>query len=81
MPYTLELIEQARLRLPERAQYFGIDGGPRFSILGASGQSVGHVHRANLRIKGSCEIEVEDDAIDVRIAAARGVTADPLMNP
>lgn len=52
----------------------------QFSILNASGQPVGHVNRANLKIKDTYEIRVEDDALDMRVAAAMGVAVDAFMN-
>lgn len=52
----------------------------QFSILDATGTPVGHVNRANMRIKDTYEIRVEDDALDQRMAAAIGVAVDAFMN-
>jgi len=52
----------------------------QFSILDASGRQVGHVNRANMKIKDTYEIRVEDDALDQRMAAAIGVAVDAFMN-
>jgi uncharacterized protein YxjI len=52
----------------------------QFSILDANGKSVGHVNRANMRIKDTYEIKVDDDAIDIRVGAAIGVAVDAFMN-
>ena len=52
----------------------------QFSILNAAGTSVGHINRANMKIKDTYEIRVEDDALDMRVAAAMGVAADAFMN-
>jgi uncharacterized protein YxjI len=52
----------------------------QFTILDAAGAQVGHVNRANLRIRDTYEIRVEDDALDVRVAAAIGVAIDAFMN-
>ena len=52
----------------------------QFSILNAEGNQVGHVNRANMKIKDTYEIRVDDDALDIRIAAAIGVAVDAFMN-
>jgi uncharacterized protein YxjI len=52
----------------------------QFSILDASGAQVGHVNRVNFKIKDTYEIRVDDDALDMRVAAAIGVAADAFMN-
>lgn len=52
----------------------------QFSILNAEGNQVGHVNRANMQIKDTYEIRVDDDALDMRLAAAIGVAADAFMN-
>jgi uncharacterized protein YxjI len=52
----------------------------QFSILDASGAQVGHVNRANMKIKDTYEIRVEDDALDQRMAAAISVAVDAFMN-
>jgi uncharacterized protein YxjI len=52
----------------------------QFSILDASGTHVGHVNRVNFKIKDTYEIRVDDDALDMRVAAAIGVAADAFMN-
>ena len=52
----------------------------QFSILDADGRAVGHVNRANLRIRDTYEVRVEDDALDQRVAAAVGVAVDAFMN-
>lgn len=52
----------------------------QFSILNAEGVPVGHVNRANMKIKDTYEIQVNDDALDIRVAAAIGVAVDAFMN-
>ncbi len=52
----------------------------QFSILNAAGESVGHINRANMKIKDTYEIQVNDEALDMRVAAALGVAADAFMN-
>jgi uncharacterized protein YxjI len=52
----------------------------QFSILNATGQQIGHVNRANMKIKDTYEIQVNDDALDMRVAAAIGVAVDAFMN-
>ncbi len=52
----------------------------QFSILNATGQQVGHVNRANMKIKDTYEIKVDDDLLDMRVAAAIGVAVDAFMN-
>jgi len=52
----------------------------QFSILDASGSHVGHVNRANMRIRDTYDIRVDDDALDIRMAAAIGVAVDAFMN-
>jgi uncharacterized protein YxjI len=52
----------------------------QFSILDAQGNPVGHVNRANFKIKDTYEIRVEDDALDIRVGAAIGVAVDAFMN-
>ncbi len=52
----------------------------QFSILDANGNQVGHVNRANFKIKDTYEIRVEDDALDMRVGAAIGVAVDAFMN-
>lgn len=52
----------------------------QFSILNAAGVQVGHVNRANMRIKDTYEIRVDDDSLDMRVAAAIGVAVDAFMN-
>lgn len=52
----------------------------QFSILDASGAQVGHVNRANFKIKDTYEIRVDDDALDMRVGAAIGVAVDAFMN-
>jgi uncharacterized protein YxjI len=52
----------------------------QFSILNASGQQIGHVNRANMKIKDTYEIKVDDDLLDMRMAAAIGVAVDAFMN-
>ncbi|MGA1298738.1 MAG: hypothetical protein ACO31G_08705 [Ilumatobacteraceae bacterium] len=51
----------------------------QFQILDASGNQVGHVNRANMKIKDTYEIRVEDEALDMRVAAAIGVAVDAFM--
>jgi uncharacterized protein YxjI len=50
------------------------------SILNAAGENVGHVNRANMKIKDTYEIKVVDDSLDMRVAAAIGVAVDAFMN-
>jgi uncharacterized protein YxjI len=52
----------------------------QFSILNSEGNPVGHVNRANMKIKDTYEIRVDDDALDMRVAAAIGVAVDAFMN-
>jgi uncharacterized protein YxjI len=52
----------------------------QFSILSPDGTPIGHVNRANMRIKDTYEIRVDDDALDVRVGAAIGVAVDAFMN-
>jgi uncharacterized protein YxjI len=52
----------------------------QFSILNAGGQQVGHVNRANMKIKDTYEIQINDDLLDMRVAAAIGVAVDAFMN-
>jgi uncharacterized protein YxjI len=52
----------------------------QFSILNATGQQIGHVNRANMKIKDTYEIQVDDDLLDMRVAAAIGVAVDAFMN-
>jgi uncharacterized protein YxjI len=52
----------------------------QFSILDVTGRQVGHVNRANMKIRDTYEICVEDDALDQRMAAAIGVAVDAFMN-
>ena len=52
----------------------------QFSILDDAGTQVGHVNRANMKIKDTYEIRVEDDSLDIRVAAAIGVAVDAFMN-
>jgi uncharacterized protein YxjI len=52
----------------------------QFSILNAAGEQVGHVNRANMKIKDTYEIKVDDDSLDMRVAAAIGVAVDAFMN-
>jgi uncharacterized protein YxjI len=52
----------------------------QFSILNATGQQIGHVNRANMKIKDTYEIQVDDDLLDMRVAAAMGVAVDAFMN-
>ena len=52
----------------------------QFSILDANGTQVGHVNRVNMKIKDTYEIQVDDDALDIRVGAAIGVAVDAFMN-
>lgn len=52
----------------------------QFSILNATGDKVGHVNRAKMKIKDIYEIRVDDDSLDIRIGAAIGVAVDAFMN-
>ena len=52
----------------------------QFSILNATGQQIGHVNRASMKIKDTYEIHVDDDLLDIRVAAAIGVAVDAFMN-
>lgn len=52
----------------------------QFSILDAHDNPIGHVNRANLKIKDTYEIRVDDDALDMRVGAAIGVAVDAFMN-
>jgi hypothetical protein len=46
----------------------------QFSILNSAGQQIGHVNRATY------EIRIDDDSLDMRVAAAMGVAVDAFMN-
>lgn len=52
----------------------------QFSILDENGAQVGHVNRANMRIRDTYDIAVTDDRLDQRVAAAVGVAVDAFMN-
>jgi uncharacterized protein YxjI len=52
----------------------------QFSILNGEGNQIGHVNRANMKIKDTYEIRVDDDSLDMRVAAAIGVAVDAFMN-
>ena len=52
----------------------------QFSILDANGNQIGHVNRVNMKIKDTYEIQVNDDALDIRMGAAIGVAVDAFMN-
>ena len=52
----------------------------QFSILDENGVPVGHVRRANMRIRDTYDILVSDDRLDQRVAAAVGVAVDAFMN-
>jgi len=52
----------------------------QFSILDETGRQVGHINRANMRIKDTYDILVEDDRLDMRLAIAAGVAVDAFMN-
>lgn len=52
----------------------------QFSIMNPDGIHVGHVNRANFKIKDTYEIRVEDESLDIRVAAAIGVAVDAFMN-
>lgn len=52
----------------------------QFSLMNESGAQVGHVNRANMKIKDTYDIKVEDDRLDMRMAAAMGVAVDAFMN-
>jgi hypothetical protein len=38
------------------------------------------VNRASMKIKDTYEIQVDDEALDMRVAAAIGVAVDAFMN-
>ena len=52
----------------------------QFSLLNEAGALVGHVNRANMKIKDTYDIRVDDDRLDMRLAAAMGVAVDAFMN-
>jgi len=52
----------------------------QFVLLNESGAQVGHVNRANMKIKDTYDIRVDDDRMDMRMAAAMGVAVDAFMN-
>jgi len=52
----------------------------QFSLLNETGALVGHVNRANMKIKDTYDIRVDDDRLDMRLAAAMGVAVDAFMN-
>lgn len=52
----------------------------QFSILDENGAQIGHINRANMRIRDTYDIHVTDDRLDQRVAAAAGVAVDAFMN-
>lgn len=52
----------------------------QFALFNESGAEVGHIHRANFKIKDTYEIQINDPRLDQRVAAALGVAADAFMN-
>lgn len=52
----------------------------QFSLLDEAGTQVGHVNRANMKLKDTYEIQVDDGRLDQRMAAAMGVAVDAFMN-
>jgi uncharacterized protein YxjI len=52
----------------------------QFSLVNESGVQVGHVNRANMKIKDTYDIRVDDGRLDMRMAAAMGVAVDAFMN-
>jgi uncharacterized protein YxjI len=52
----------------------------QFSLMDESDVQVGHVNRANMKIKDTYDIKVDDDRLDMRMAAAMGVAVDAFMN-
>lgn len=52
----------------------------QFSILNEQGVMIGHVNRANMKIRDTYEIRVDDDSLDLRVGAAIGVAVDAFMN-
>jgi uncharacterized protein YxjI len=52
----------------------------QFSLMDESGAQVGHVNRANMTIKDTYDNKVDDDRLDMRMAAAMGVAVDAFMN-
>ena len=52
----------------------------QFALVNESGAQVGHVNRANMKIKDTYDIRVDDDRLDMRMAAAMGVAVDAFMN-
>ena len=52
----------------------------QFALLDESGAQVGHVNRANMKITDTYDIRVDDDRLDMRMAAAMGVAVDAFMN-
>lgn len=52
----------------------------QFSLIDEAGTHVGHVNRANMKLKDTYEIHVEDGRLDQRMAAAMGVAVDAFMN-
>jgi len=52
----------------------------QFALVNESGVQVGHVNRANMKIKDTYDIRVDDDRLDMRMAAAMGVAVDAFMN-
>jgi len=52
----------------------------QFSVLDVTGRPVGHVNRKDRRLLDRYEIRIEDDALDMRVAAAVGVAIDAFMN-
>ena len=64
----------------ETSQVQAIIRRVQFSILNSTGHQIGHVNRANMKIKDTYEIRVDDDSLDMRVAAAIGVAVDAFMN-
>lgn len=52
----------------------------QFTILDENRRPVGHVNRANRKLKDTYDILVEDGRLDMRVAASIGVAVDAFMN-
>jgi len=52
----------------------------QFVLIDESGAQVGHVNRANMKLKDTYDIRVDDGRLDMRMAAAMGVAVDAFMN-
>ncbi len=52
----------------------------QFALINEAGMQVGHVNRVNMKLKDTYDIRVNDERLDMRMAAAMGVAVDAFMN-